>query len=123
MLAIVGLLAGRYYGWVWMDPAVGILGAVVIARWSWGLMRDAGAVLLDVVPDDRLVDGIKAAIEIGDDRVTDLHVWRVGPNHNAAVISVVTHEPRGPAHYKDRLSGLGRLCHVTVEVERCAADV
>lgn len=119
VLAIAGLLAGRYFAWIWMDPAVGILGAIVIARWSWGLMRDAGAVLLDTVPDDRLPAAIKATLEHGDDRVTDLHVWRVGPSHNAAVISVVTHDPQPPAHYKERLSDLRGLCHVTVEVERC----
>lgn len=119
VLAIVGLLAGRYFGWVWMDPAVGILGAVVIARWSWGLMRDAGAVLLDTVPDERVPEAIRDALEEGDVRVTDLHVWRVGPSHNAAVISLVTHHPKAPAHYKERLAGIGGLCHVTVEVERC----
>jgi cation diffusion facilitator family transporter len=119
VLAIVGLIAGRYYGWVWMDPAVGIIGAIVIARWARELMRDAGAVLLDAVPDERLTDRIKAAIEIDDDRITDLHVWRVGPSHNAAVITVVTHEPKAPTHYKERLTGVGGLCHVTIEVERC----
>ena len=122
VLAIAGLLAGRYFGWIWMDPAVGILGAVVIARWSWGLMRDAGAVLLDTVPDHRLPAAIKATLEQGDDRVTDLHVWRVGPSHNAAVISVLTHNPRPPTHYKERLSDLSGLCHVTVEVERCSHE-
>lgn len=78
------------------------------------------AVLLDAVPEQRLVDGIKAAIEVDDDRVTDLHVWRVGPSHNAAVISVVTHNPRPPAHYKALLGDARGLCHVTVEVEQCA---
>lgn len=119
VLAIVGLLAGRYFGWVWMDPLVGVLGAIVIARWSWGLMRDAGGVLLDAVPDQKLPEAIRATLESGDDRVTDLHVWRVGPAHTAAVISLVSHDPRPPAHYKAQLTGVQELCHVTVEVERC----
>lgn len=119
VLAIAGLLAGRYFGWIWMDPAVGILGAIVIARWSWGLMRDAGAVLLDAVPDARLPGLIRSAIESGDDQVTDLHVWRVGPSHNAAVISVVSYAPKPPAHYKSLLGDFRGLCHVTVEVEQC----
>lgn len=118
VLAIAGLLAGRYFGWVWMDPAVGILGAIVIARWSWGLMRDAGAVLLDTVPDQRVPGAIRTVLEDGDVRVTDLHVWRVGPSHNAAVISLVAHNPQPPGFYKERLSTVGGLCHVTVEVER-----
>lgn len=119
VLAIVGLLAGRYFGWLWMDPLVGILGAVVIARWSWGLMRGAGAVLLDAVPDERLPHAIRSTLETGDDRVTDLHVWRVGPSHNAAVISLVSHDPKPPADYKARLAAIRGLCHITVEVERC----
>jgi cation diffusion facilitator family transporter len=118
VLAIAGLLAGRYFGWTWMDPAVGVLGAVVIARWSWGLLRNAGAVLLDTVPDQRLVERIRAAIEVGGDRITDLHVWRVGPGHNAAVISVLAQKPESPAHYKALLGSVRGLCHLTVEVER-----
>ena len=118
VLAIAGLLAGRYFGWIWMDPAVGILGALVIARWSWGLMRDAGAVLLDAVPDTRLPDVIRSAIEAGDARVTDLHVWRVGPSHNAVVLSVASHAPKPPGHYKSLIGDIHGLCHVTVEVEQ-----
>jgi len=118
VLAIVGLLAGRYAGWVWMDPLVGILGAVVILRWSVALLRDSGRVLLDAVPDESLPMAIRSILERNGDLVTDLHVWRVGPNHNAAVISLVAADPRTPAAYKADLAAIEGLCHVTVEVER-----
>ena len=119
VLAIAGLVAGSVYGWVWIDPAVGILGALVITRWSIGLMRETGAVLLDAVDDPDLPVAIRAALETEDDRVTDLHVWRVGPGHSAAVMSLVSHRPASPETYKARLSHLAALCHVTVEVNRC----
>lgn len=116
VLAIAGLLAARFFGWIWMDPAVGLLGALVIARWSWGLMGQSAAVLLDKVVDPALPAAIRSAIEQGGDRVTDLHVWRVGPGHSAAVLSVLSVEERSPASYKQRLAHLTGLCHVTVEV-------
>lgn len=119
VLAIAGLLAGSLYGWVWMDPAMGIVGAVVIGRWSWGLMRDSGAVLLDVVGDPQLPEAIRTALETDGDHIADLHVWRVGPGHMSAVLSVVTHEPQRPEFYKARLSHLKQLCHTTIEVHRC----
>lgn len=120
VLAIAGLAAGSLYGWVWMDPAMGIIGAMIIARWSWGLMKDSAAVLLDITTDAELPMKIKAALENGGDRVADLHVWRIGPGHNAAVLSIVTHNPQTPVDYKSRLAHLTRLCHVTVEVHRCS---
>ncbi|WP_372338851.1 cation diffusion facilitator family transporter [Mangrovibrevibacter kandeliae] len=86
VLAIVGLLAGWVYGWLWMDAAVGILGAVVIARWSIDLLRDSGAVLLDIVPSAAMTQAIRRIIETGGDEVCDLHLWRVGPGHMAAVV-------------------------------------
>jgi cation diffusion facilitator family transporter len=119
VLAIVGLLAGRLYGWVFMDAVMGIVGACVIANWSYGLIRDAGSVLLDVMPDPVLAQDIKSRLETGEDRITDLHLWRVGPGHYGAIISLVTHEPEAPSRYKARLAGLGALAHVTVEVEAC----
>jgi cation diffusion facilitator family transporter len=117
VLAIVALLSGRFYGWWWMDPLMGIVGGIVIARWSWGLLRGAGAVLLDTVPDPRLVERIHRSLEQGDDRVTDLHVWRIGPGHLAVIASVVSDQPREPDHYKARLAGWPQLSHVTVEVQ------
>jgi Co/Zn/Cd efflux system component len=106
-------------GWTWTDPAVGIIGSIVIASWAYMLIRDAGSVLLDVSFDNRLERAIRARLEKDDDRVTDLHVWQLGPGHCAAVISLVTDAPLQPAIYKERLGDLKGLSHVTVEVERC----
>ena len=119
VLAIVGLTAGRFLGWVWMDPVMGLVGAAVIANWSWGLVRAAGSVLLDMRPDDGLAREIGERLETGGDRITDLHVWRLGPGHSSAVVSLVTDRPEPPSAYKRRLEGLSGLSHVTVEVEPC----
>jgi cation diffusion facilitator family transporter len=119
VLAIVGLLAARHLGWVWMDPLMGIVGAAVIANWSWGLIRASGAVLLDMRSDTPLMAAMRERLEVEGDRLADLHLWRVGPGHNAAVISIVADEPHPPAVYKERLKGLESLSHVTVEVQRC----
>jgi cation diffusion facilitator family transporter len=119
VLAVIGLLAGRQLGWIWMDPLMGVVGAGVIASWSWGLLRSAGAVLLDLRPDADLAGAVAARLESGRDRVSDLHLWRVGPGHAAAVISIVTDRPEPPGFYKARLADLPGLSHVTVEVESC----
>jgi cation diffusion facilitator family transporter len=119
VLAIIGLLAGSLYGWVWMDPLMGLVGALLIARWSWGLMRDAGGVLVDAVPDGSLAERIRERVEIDGDRVSDLHVWRVGPGHSAVVVALVADRPQPPAIYKARLAALPGLSHVTVEVQPC----
>lgn len=119
VLAIVGLLAAWFYGWTWLDPAIGLVGALVIAHWSWRLIRDAGAVLLDAAPDAELATAIRTRLEHGDDRIADLHVWRVGPGHHAAIVSLVSDSPLPVGDYKMRLGGLARLSHVTVEVHRC----
>lgn len=122
ILAIAALLLGRAYGWLWADPIMGIVGALVIARWSWGLVRDSGGVLLDRMPDDEDLPGeIREAIERTGDRITDLHVWQVGPGHHAAIIALASLEPRQPSHYKARLVKIHGLSHVTVEVERAGA--
>jgi cation diffusion facilitator family transporter len=118
VLAIAALLAGSAYGWLWLDPLMGIVGALVIARWSWGLIRDAGAVLLDVITEgEELPDEIREALEGEGDRITDLHVWQVGPGHHAAIVSLATPAPKAPSAYKERLSHLHELSHVTVEVQ------
>jgi len=119
VLAIAALVVAMVSQWVWADPAVGIVGSLVIASWAVGLMRASGAVLLDVNADRNLEGIIRSRIETKGDRVTDLHVWQVGPGHRAAVISVISDHPLPPATYKRRLGGLRGLSHVTIEVETC----
>lgn len=119
VLVIIGLVAGRQFGWVWMDPLMGLVATVVILSWSWTLVRSAGAILLDACPDPALARKITVRLEQKGDRVSDLHLWRVGPGHLAAIISLVSDDPKAPGIYKKRLSGLSGLSHVTIEVERC----
>jgi cation diffusion facilitator family transporter len=119
VLAIAALVVAMVSQWVWADPVVGIIGSVVIASWAYGLLRASGAVLLDVNPDKNLETVIRDRIETKGDRVTDLHLWQVGPGHRAAVISVVSDHALPPSTYKRRLGGLRGLSHVTVEVETC----
>ncbi|HVJ01144.1 MAG TPA: cation diffusion facilitator family transporter, partial [Sphingomonas sp.] len=114
VFAIVALVAGRYLGWIWLDPAMGIVGAVVIARWSWSLMRDTAAVLLDTT-DPHLVERIRDCVEgPGDLRIVDLHVWQVGPGAHAAILDVAG--PRLTAEIRKRLEPVHELAHVTIEV-------
>ena len=122
VLAIVALLLGRSYGWSWADPAMGVVGALVIARWSWGLIRDSGSVLLDAAAEGQDVrQEIREAMAPTGSQVTDLHVWQVGPGHFAAIVSLMAREPREPAHYKALLAHIHELSHVTVEVQRGTA--
>ena len=122
LLAIAALVVAMYSQWVWTDALVGLFGSFVIASWAYGLVRDSGSVLLDVRADTDLEAVIRDRIETKGDRVTDLHLWQVGPGHCAAVISVISDNPLPPATYKRRLGGLKRLCHVTIEVERCPRE-
>lgn len=114
VLAIAALVAGRYLGWVWMDPIMGVVGAIVIARWSWTLMRDTAAVLLDAT-DDHVATEIRELVEApGDVRITDLHVWRVGPEAHAAIVEV-----SGTATctaIRERLTPVHEIAHLTVAV-------
>ena len=119
VLAIVALLAAWSYGWTWADPAIGMVGALVIAHWSWRLIRESGAVLLDAVPNRALNSAIRRRLEIGHDRIADLHVWRLGPGHHGAIVSLVSDTPQAVEAYKARLADLRGLSHVTVEVLRC----
>jgi cation diffusion facilitator family transporter len=119
VFAIGGLLMGRFYGLVWMDALVGIIGAGVIVSWGFGLMRSSGAVLLDVVPSRGLADRVRARLEVGGDRVADLHLWLLGPGHAGVIASVVTEHPQPPQTYKARLTGISGLSHVTIEVHPC----
>jgi cation diffusion facilitator family transporter len=119
VLAICGLLMGRFYGLVWMDALVGIVGAGVIISWGIGLIRSSGTVLLDVVPSHGLADRVRARLEVGDDLVADLHLWQLGPGHAGVIASVVTEHPQPPQAYKARLAGIAGLSHVTIEVHPC----
>lgn len=119
VLAIVALLLAKRLGWLWMDALVGIVGAVVIARWSLGLLRDTGAVLLDASAPAALQAQIRQRLEQDDERIADLHVWRIGPGQHAAIVSLVTHRPRPAALYHARLDGVATLGHVSIEVQTC----
>jgi cation diffusion facilitator family transporter len=119
VLAIAALLTAAYLEWTWADPVVGIVGAAVIASWAVGLLRSSGSVLLDVNDAGKMEGLIRQRLETRGDRVTDLHLWQIGPGHRAAVISLVSDDPLPPSEYKRRLSGMHGLSHVTVEVEVC----
>lgn len=120
VLAIAALAAGLYWGITWLDAVMGLVGAAIIAQWSWSLIAATGRVLLDAAPSGDTTVAVRKAIESEpDNRIADLHVWRVGPGHLAAVMTVVTHHPRPPAHYKNLLAGIPSLSHVTIEVELC----
>ncbi|MCO5733135.1 CDF family Co(II)/Ni(II) efflux transporter DmeF [Rhizobium sp. SSA_523] len=119
VLAIIALLFGSLYGLNWMDPAMGVVGGIVIARWSWGLMTHAGGVLLDYVPDgEDLPDEIRAALETEGDRITDLHVWQLGPGHHGAIVSLSSAAPQSTAIYRAKLAHIHDLSHLTIEVDQ-----
>lgn len=117
VFAIIALLAGKYMGWVWLDPAMGIVGALVITRWAYGLMRDTSRILLDRDGDREMTEKIRCIIEADrDNRVADLHLWHISANNYSLILSVVTHYPQSPDHYKELLSELSNIAHMTVEV-------
>jgi Co/Zn/Cd efflux system component len=121
LLAIVALLAAKYFGLAWMDPLMGIVGAVLVARWSMGLLRDTSAVLLDKNAPPPLCAAVRDSVEAVDgNRVVDLHVWCIGLNLYAALVTVVTPTPRPPQHYKALLPEHLGIVHVTVEVHAAA---
>lgn len=120
LLAIFALLSAKYFGWVWMDPVMGIVGAVLVARWSYGLLGTTGSVLLDRQAPEDLQGVIRDAIESdGDSRVTDLHVWSIGPGIYSAQLALVAHNPASPNEYKDRIPNSRGLVHISVEVHVC----
>lgn len=116
VLTIVGLLLAKWYGWVRIDPLVSLVGAGVIASWSWTLVRDTARVLLDVVPDPHLHTQIRHALEVQGDAVLDLHLWRVGPGHLSLLLLVESEAPREPDHYRAKLACFPMLSHVSIEV-------
>jgi Co/Zn/Cd efflux system component len=101
-----------------MDPLAGIIGALVIASWSYGLIRDTGAILLDMNHDRAMAENVRRTIEADGDRLADLHLWRLGPGHLGAIVCVATAKPRGAEFYRARLSGFPSLSHLTIEVQQ-----
>ncbi|MBR9980923.1 MAG: CDF family Co(II)/Ni(II) efflux transporter DmeF [Desulfatitalea sp.] len=123
VLAICGLTAGKYWDWVWLDAAIGIVGSVIIAKWALGLLRATGKILLDHDTDPQTAERIRGLIEAdADNRIVDLHLWQVGANQLAAIVSLVTHNARPPDYYKALLSAVDDLAHITVEVFHCNTE-
>jgi cation diffusion facilitator family transporter len=118
VLVIVGLLLARSFGWLWMDPLAGLVGACVIASWSIGLIRDTGAILLDMNPDRHMAHHVREAIEAEGDILADLHLWRLGPGHLGAIVAVHTGSPRREDYYRERLARFKALSHLTIEVRQ-----
>ena len=117
VLAIIALFMGKALGWIWMDPIMGIVGALIIGRWAYGLVRESSRILLDGEAHGRMIQSIRETLESdADNRISDLHLWRVGPHDFAAIITVLTHNPRPPEYYKDLLAGYEELSHLTVEI-------
>ena len=116
VLAILGLSAGKFLGWNFMDPVMGIVGALVIANWAYTLVRDTGGILLDMTPDPTLADKLRAAVEQEGDQLADLHLWRLGPGHLGAIVSIVSDRPQAAEFYRCRLGRFDMLSHVTIEV-------
>ena len=123
VLAIAALLFGKYLGWNWLDPLMGIVGALVISRWAYGLVRETGGILLDGSISGKELTAIKEKIEgTLDNRIADMHVWKVGPAHYAAILSIVTHYPQKIDYYKELLRDFPNLSHLTVEIHTCEGE-
>lgn len=123
LLAIGALIFGKYLGWNWLDPLMGIVGALVISRWAYGLVRETGGILLDGSISGKELAAIKEKIEgTLDNRIADMHVWKVGPAHYAAILSIVTHYPQKIDYYKDLLRDFPNLSHLTVEIHTCEGE-
>ena len=123
VLAIIALVAGKFLGWNWLDPFMGVVGALIITRWSLSLLQETSPILLDGSIAEEYQAAIKKRIESADDnRIADIHVWKVGPADYAAIIAIVTHYPRNPAHYKNMLADFRKLSHITVEINKCVGE-
>jgi cation diffusion facilitator family transporter len=118
VFVIVGLLLARAFGWLWMDPVAGIIGAFVIVAWSYGLIRDTGAILLDMTPDKDTARKLRAAVESEGDELTDFHLWRLGPGHLGAILSIITTGHRDMDYYRAKLSRFPSISHLTIELSR-----
>lgn len=120
LLAIIALVSGKYFGLTQMDPIMGIVGALVITRWSYGLLKETSAILLDKGIDEEIKSKIKKAVESdADNRIVDAHIWKVGPMDYAAILSIVTHFPKSPDHYKQIIAEFKELSHISIEVNPC----
>ncbi len=120
VLAIIALLFGSLFGWWVLDPLMGIVGALVITRWAWGLLKESSAILLDAGVKREVRDEIRELVEAdADNRVTDLHVWKIGPQHLAVLLTLVTHHPRSASEYKKLLADLHQIKHISIEVINC----
>ncbi|AGA90563.1 cation diffusion facilitator family transporter [Thioflavicoccus mobilis 8321] len=120
VLALVALGLGFAYGWSFLDPLMGIAGALLVGRWAFGLARESAQVLVDAGNHDKIASEIREAIECDSDtRIADLHIWRIAPAGHACIVSLVTHQPKPIELYRERLAGLPGLLHVTVEVNQC----
>lgn len=123
VFAIAALVSGKYLGWGWLDPVMGMVGAVIITRWSFGLLKQTSPILLDASIDQDYQAAIKTTIENdADNRVADMHIWQVGANHYAAIISIVTHFPNTTEYYQGLLKRFDKLSHVTIQVNECRSE-
>lgn len=123
VLVIVSLVLARAFGWLWIDPLAGVVGAIVIAVWAFGLVRDTGRILLDMNPDQSLSERVREAVETNGDRLLDFHLWRLGPGHLGAIASIASNNPQNVSYYRAKLARVVRLSHVTLEIRDKAGDV
>jgi cation diffusion facilitator family transporter len=120
VLAIVALITGKYFGWIWMDPIMGIIGAIVILKWAYSLVTQTGKILLDYSAGKDFMTKAKTILESDSDtRISDIHAWKVGSQKYAAIVSVVTHYPKAPEYYKGLLKPVNNIAHLTIEVHTC----
>ncbi|MGE4280908.1 MAG: CDF family Co(II)/Ni(II) efflux transporter DmeF [Magnetospirillum sp.] len=123
VMAIGALYLGRGLNWPWLDPLIGLVGALVIARWAWGLLRDSGGVLVGLLPkDEDLPDEIRGVVRDLGDQIVDLHVWQVGPGHHAVIVAIASAQPKGVDVYKRAFAHLPDISHLTVETHRLVLD-
>lgn len=123
LLAIIALISGKYFGWNWLDPIMGIVGAIIITRWSYGLILQTSPILLDESIEENYQAKIKDAIENDSDNcISDIHIWKVSADHYAAIISVVTHHPKPTEYYKELLIEFKKISHLTIEVIACESE-
>ncbi len=123
LLAIVALISGKIFGWNWLDPIMGIVGAAVITRWAYGLLQETSPILLDENREEEWKSRIQTRIEAdSDNRISDLHIWKIGPEDYAVIVALVTHDPKPTQYYKDLLKDIRKVSHITIEVNQCQGE-